>query len=144
MRKLFIALILCLSFLPSVSFAEQSSAKALVERGLIVYIKDGSSVAMKAWLAGSGMEGDVKSLSESNSLRHIEDYFGKPESYDILKENIISPRSQMIIFSINFTKGVAFGRFQAYRTQSGEWVATEFRFHTEASAILPSEMVFGK
>lgn len=144
MRMLSVVLVLCSTFLTTSAFAADPGAKALVERGLSAYLASGPDAAIKAWLKGSGMEGNTQALTQANSLRQIEDFYGKPESYDIVKENAISPRSQMIVFSINHVKGVIFGRFQVYRTKSGEWVATEFKFHTEAAALLPSEMVFGK
>ena len=144
MRKFLLVLFLFSTFVCTSTFAEQQGAKALVERGLSAYLTGGPDAAIKAWLKGSGMEGNTQALTQANSLRQIEDFYGKPESYDIVKENVISPRSQMIVFSINHVKGIVFGRFQVYRTKSGEWVATEFKFHTEAAAILPAEMVFGK
>ncbi|RTL58174.1 MAG: hypothetical protein EKK46_00285 [Rhodocyclaceae bacterium] len=144
MRKLLLVLFLYSAFTSTATFAAEPGAKALVERGLSAYLTGGPDAAIKAWLKGSGMEGNTQALTQANSLRQIEDFYGKPESYDIVKENIISPRSEMIVFSINHVKGIVFGRFQVYRVKSGEWVATEFKFHTEAAALLPSEMVFGK
>lgn len=144
MRMLSVVLVLCSSFLTSSVLAADPGAKALVEHGLSAYLSGGPDAAIKAWLKGSGMEGNTQALTQANSLRQIEDFYGKPESYDIVKENAISPRSQMVVFAINHAKGVVFGRFQAYRTKSGAWVTTEFKFHTEAAAVLPPEMVFGK
>lgn len=143
MRKFFLALFVFSAFASS-SLAAESEAKALVSRGLSTYLTDGPEVAIKTWLKGSGMEGNTQALTQANSLRQIEDFYGKPESYDILRQNTISPRAEMIVFSINYAKGVVFGRFQAYKTKSGDWVTTEFKFHTEAAVILPAEMAFGK
>ena len=144
MRKLLLVLFLSSALVSTASRAEQPSANALVERGLSAYLKEGPDIAIKTWLKGSGMEGNTQALTQANSLRQIEDFYGKPESYDFVKESQISSRSKMIVFAINHAKGVVFGRFQVYQTKSGEWVATEFKFHTEAAALLPSEMVFGK
>ena len=144
MRKFLFVLIFCLAFESTLSNAEQATAKALVERGLSTYLESGPDAAIKMWIKGSALEGNTLALTQANNLRQIEDFYGKPESYDILKEHSISPRSQMIVFSINHAKGIVFGRFQAYQTKSGEWVATEFKFHTEAATILPSDLVFGK
>lgn len=144
MRKFLLLLLLSWVAVPLSTFAAEPGARALVECGLSAYLGSGPDAAIKAWLKGSGMEGNTQALTQANILRQIEDFYGKPESYDIVKENAISPRSQMIVFSINHVKGVVFGRFQVYQTKAGEWVATEFKFHTEAAAILPSEMVFGK
>lgn len=143
MRKFF--LVMLLSFLaPSICFGDQSGAVALVERGLNAYLKEGPDSAIKTWLKGSGMEGNTQALTQANTLRQVEDFYGKPESFEIIKESAISSRSQMVVFAINHAKGIFYGRFQAYRTKSGAWVATEFKFATEAAALLPNEMVFGK
>lgn len=144
MRKVLQILFFCFAVVPMVNAANQTGARALVERGLVSYIKEGPDVAMKTWVKGSGMEGNTQSLTQANGLRQIEDFYGKPESFDIVREVVISPRAQMIVFTINHAKGIVFGRFQAYRTQGGEWIATEFKFHTEAAVLLPAEMVFGK
>ncbi|WP_310601483.1 hypothetical protein [Desulfobulbus sp.] len=144
MRTFLLLLFFCSVVLSTSAFAVEPGAKAFVERGLSAYLTDGPDAAIKAWLKGSGMEGNTQALTQANSLRQIEDFYGKPESYDIVKENTISPRSVMVVFTINHAKGIVFGRFQVYRTKSGEWVATEFKFNTEAAVLLPPEMVFGK
>ncbi|MBK7014761.1 MAG: hypothetical protein IPH39_04095 [Sulfuritalea sp.] len=119
-----------------------STARALVERGLNAYLADGATAAIQGWTKGSSLEGNTQTLAQANGLRQIEDYYGKPESFNILRENAIGPRSQMVVFSVNFNKGIMFGRFQAYQTKAGEWVATEFKFHTEAAMLLPAELVY--
>ena len=111
MRRFLLALFSCSAFVFASAFAAEPGARALVERGLSAYITGGPDAAIKAWLKGSGMEGNTQSLTQANNLRQIEDFYGKPESYDIVKENSISPRSQMIVFSINHVKGIVFGRF---------------------------------
>lgn len=143
MRALVIAVFVLLSVLTQPSFAQQkASARTLVERGLNAYLKDGATAAIQAWLKGSGLEGNTQALTQANNLRQFEDFYGKPESFNIVRENVITPRSQMIVFAVNYARGILFGRFQAYETKSGEWVTTEFKFHTEAAAVLPPEIVF--
>ena len=127
----------------SSAIAAEPEARTIVEKGLSAYLTSGPDAAIKAWLKGSAMEGNTQALTQANSLRQIEDFFGKPESYDIMKESQVAPRSKMIVFAINQAKGIIFGRAQTYKTKSGEWVITEFKFHTEAAAVLPAEMVFG-
>ena len=145
MKKLTLAVCLFVSTLALPSLAQEkpaTSARALVERGLNAYLKDGATAAIQAWIKGSGLEGNTQSISQANTLRQFEDFYGKPESFDVIRENVIAPRSQMVIFAVNYTKGILFGRFQAYQTKSGEWVATEFKYATEAAMILPLEIAF--
>lgn len=144
MRKLILFMSFLLVLVPLTTFADSSTATGLVESGLSAYLKDGPDAAIKAWLQGSGMEGNTQALTQANNLRQIEDFYGKPESFDIVKENEISPRSRMVIFAINHAKGIVFGRFQAYQVKSGNWVSTELKFHSEAASVLPADIVFGK
>ncbi len=144
--RLFRIFISSLLLLASASLLAQQtpSARPLVERGLNAYLKSGAKAAMEAWLQGSGMEGNTQATSQANTLLQIEDFYGKPESFDIIRENTISPRSHLVVFAVNYSKGVLFGRFQAYRSKAGDWLATEFKFHTEAAALLPNELVYGR
>lgn len=63
MRKLFLVLSLCSAFVSTPNFAAEPGAKALVERGLSAYLTSGPDGAIKAWLKGSGMEGNTESPS---------------------------------------------------------------------------------
>jgi hypothetical protein len=117
------------------------SAKALVESGVNAYIRGDAAAAVKAWLKDSAMEGNTQSLSQANILRQIEDFYGRPQGMDLLKEVTLSSHSHLLYFSLNFEKGVAFARFQAYRTGGGKWVMTEFKFNTDASQVLPSSLL---
>ena len=144
MKKLLLAITFCSALISQPSFAEVDTGKALVERGLNVYIKDGANAFIKAFLQGSALEGNTQALTQAKSLEQIEDFYGKPESYDIIRASPISPHSQMIVFAINHAKGIVFGRVQVYQLKSGQWITTNFIFNTDANALLPSELVYGK
>jgi hypothetical protein len=123
--------------------AQEAGPLALVERGAESYVTDGPEAAIKTWIAGSALEGNTQALTQANMLRQIEDYYGKPQGIDVIKRTKISPRSEIIYFAVNYEKGIAYGRFQAYRTTEGEWISTEFKFHTQANEILPSSVLNG-
>lgn len=124
--------------------AQQSGARQLVERGMSVYSKEGADAGIKAWLKGSSLETNTQALTQANMLRQIEDFYGKPESIEIIRENQITPRTYVALVAINYSKGALFGRMQAFQTKGGDWVLTEFRFHTDASMIFPSDVAYGK
>jgi hypothetical protein len=132
-----------LFFLSTGAVAQETSSQSLVERGADAYVADGPEAAIKVWIAGSGLEGNTQALTQANMLRQIEDYYGKPQGIDIIKRSRISPRSEIIYFAVNYAKGIAYGRFQAYRKMDGEWISTEFRFHTQANEILPPALLYG-
>ncbi|MEW8459677.1 MAG: hypothetical protein AB2653_05155 [Candidatus Thiodiazotropha endolucinida] len=143
MKRTTIAIILGM-ILSFSSYAQDNDATSIVMRGLEAYSKGGATAAVKSWIKDSGLEGSKEALSQANVLRQVEDSYGRYEGYEIIKDQEISDRVHMIIFAMNFNKGPMFGRFQSYRTKSGVWVATEFKFHTEAALVLPSNTVFGE
>jgi len=123
--------------------AQTSTARALIESGTAAYVKDGASAAVAAWIKGSALEGNTQAVSQANGLRQIEDFYGKPVGSDVLREVSLSPKSTLVYFTINFQKGVLYARMQTYQLPGGGWVSTEFKFHTEATNILPSGMLQG-
>lgn len=143
MNKIVLPLLIAL-FLPITSYAASDDATSIVKRGLDAYAKGGAKEAIESWISGSGLEGSKEALSQANILRQVEDYYGEYEGYDVVKDHKISERVHMVVFVMNYKKGPLFGRFQSYRSNSGQWVATEFKFHTEAATVLPSSIVFGK
>ncbi|MCZ8079902.1 MAG: hypothetical protein O9305_11760 [Rhodobacteraceae bacterium] len=142
MPKHVIGFIAAIAFLATPAWAA-STAVGVVERGLDAYLKEGASAAVRGWLIGSALEGNPQALTQANSLRQVEDFYGKLESFAILGEHAISDRSRMVYFALNFAKGPAYGRMQVYRLGSGQWVSTEFKFHTEAAQVLPAHIALG-
>ena len=132
-----------LFFFSAGAVAQDAGSISLVKRGADAYVAEGPEAAIKAWLAGSGLEGNTQALTQANMLRQIEDYYGKPQGIDVIKRTTVSPRSEIIYFAVNYAKGIAYGRFQTYRTTDGEWISTEFRFHTNANEILPPAILYG-
>lgn len=122
----------------------QTTARGLVEEGAAAYVKEGATAAINVWLKGSALEGNTQATSQANSLRQIEDFYGKAESYETLSESTISARTKLVFFVINYQKGPVYGRFQVYQLASGKWVSTEFKFQTEAAKILPDPMLYDR
>ena len=139
MARLFLAALL--SLFASASTAQDAGSLALVKRGGDAYVSSGADAALTVWLSGSALEGNPQATSQANLLRQIEAFYGKPESMDVVKQSSTSPRSEIIYFTINYAKGIAYGRFQTYRTKSGQWVATAFKFNTDAIEIFPSSLL---
>jgi len=122
--------------------AQQPTARAMVESGSTAYLKDGASAAVGAWLKGSALEGNTQATSQANSLRQIEDFYGKPEGIELISESAISKRSKVILAVINYEKGPVFARFFSYQLKNGNWILTEFKFQTEANLIFPEQVLY--
>lgn len=142
MKITHVLLALMLAALPPAA-ANAQQASTIIQQGLDAYIKEDAVACMKVWLKGSALESNTQATSQANSLRQIEDFYGKPESYQILGEHPISERSRMVYFVVHYGKGVAYGRMQLYRLSAGAWVSTEFRFHTDATQVFPSHIALG-
>ena len=140
MKKIMIAMSF---FLLSTAIRADDGAD-LVKRGLEAYKKSGATEAVNVWVKNGGLEGSKAVIAQASTFTQIETYYGDFESYEIVKINNISERSQMILYVMHYESGPTYGRFQAYKKLDGTWVATEFKFHTEAVQVWPSETVFGK
>jgi hypothetical protein len=126
------------------AMAQAPSARALVEAGAAAYVKEGATAAVAAWLKGSALEANTQATSQANSLRQVEDFYGKVESFEVLSEYSLSAKSKLVLFVINHQKGPLYARFQVFQLPSGNWVATEFKFHTEASQLFPNSVLYGR
>jgi hypothetical protein len=121
--------------------AQYTSAAGVFRAGAEVYVKEGATAATQAWVKGSALEGNTQALSQSNMLRQIEDFYGKPVGFEFVAEHPVSPKVQMVYAVIHFAKGPLFCRFQAYEAAPKQWVATEFKFHTEATQVFPFSLL---
>ena len=139
--------LISLVILAASSFAahgQASTPRALFEAGGNAYLKDGGTAAMKAWLAGSGLEGNTQANSQANTLRQIEDFYGKPEGFEIISESSVSERVKMVLAVMHYQKGPLFARAQFYKLSAGGWVSSEVKFHTEAAQIFPPAALYGR
>ncbi len=144
MRKSVVVAVILL-LIPVMTHADvKNTPLSVVTRGLDAYLSGGPRQAIESWVKGSALEGSKEVMSQANVLRQVEDFYGKYEGYEVVDNHRISKRVHMILFIMNYTRGPLFARIQAYRSTSGEWVATDFKFHTEASVIWPSASIYGK
>lgn len=143
MPKFLIVLFLVAALgLPIATFAQPADGpKAIVERGVSAYLKGDAAAAMREWVKGSFMESNPQAMSQANSLRQIEDFYGKPQGFDLVKESAITPRAKTVYFALNFERGPAFARLNAYRKDDGTWITTSLFFNTEASQVFPSSLL---
>lgn len=137
-----IAFIACLFLvLPANAAQDPAGPRAVLERGVTAYLKADATAAMEAWIKGSAMESNTQALTQANALRQIEDFYGKVRGYDLVKEITVAPRAKTLYFTLNYEKGIAFGRLNAYRQDDGTWVTTSFFFHTEAPQVFPPSLL---
>lgn len=114
------------------------TARSLIESGVVAYKQGGPEAAIKVWIKGSALEGNPAVLTQANALRQIQDFYGKPVGWDIVKEYEAGPRTRIDYIAVNFEKGAAYAKFQMYQTDSGAWIVTSFIFNTEANQVFPA------
>jgi hypothetical protein len=124
--------------------APANDSRALIERGITAYMKDGPEAALSAWLQYSALEGNTEASGQANSLKKVGEFYGPVEGFDILHEHAMSPRTRMVVAVIHYEKGPLFLRMQTYQTKAGHWVATEFNFNTNAIDVMPDSLTFGR
>lgn len=144
MQKIQRIALLATAILACNAYAQAPNARTLFESGATDYLKSGAASAISTWLKGSALEGNTQATSQANTLRQIEDFYGKPESFEFVSESSITNRSSIVLGVINYQKGPLYARFQIYKLPTGLWVATEFKFHTEAAQIFPERVLYGR
>jgi hypothetical protein len=140
MQMFRVLLVLCSVVLAVHVHAADQLPSTFVERGFAAYEKEGPEAAVKEWIKGSGMEGNVQALTQANSLRQVQDYYGPYKGYEIIEDQTISERVHIIFVVMHFAKGPLFVRFQPYKTDAGQWVGTEFKFNTDATMLFPASL----
>jgi hypothetical protein len=142
MRFFRYAILLLVLLISTSLFAQQiSSAKQRTELGLNAFMEKGTSAAMKAWFKDSLFEGGRE---EAFYLEMVEDFnakYGTPTSYEIMKVYTITPKTQLVVFAVNYSKFQMFGKIQVMHLTTGAWVTTDFKLNSDATAILPIELM---
>ncbi len=124
-------------------FGEDNNPTQIIERGLTAYKDAGAKAAVEAWIQGSALEGSKEALSQANNLRQIEDFYGKYDSFNIIKTNEITKKVTIVTLVINYQNGPLFARFDTFKNHNNQWVVATFDFHTNITQIMPPETIFG-
>lgn len=141
LKSLALAAILCTA---GVAQAQSATPRAIFEQGAAAYVKDGATAAIAAWLKGGALEFNTQATSQTGTMLQVEGFFGKPEGFEVLQERALSSRTAIVLGAIYYEKGPVYARFQAFKLASGGWVATDFKFNTDAVQVLPSSVLEGR
>jgi hypothetical protein len=111
---------------------------AVIVSGLDAYKIKGPDEAVKAWIKGSPIEGSKDALSQANSLRQVQDFYGSYQSFDVIGTREMSPKTRILYLMMDYENGPLFAKFVVYRTEHG-WILTSFNFNTKDD-IIPSSV----
>ncbi len=82
------------------------------------------------------MEGSSKAASQAGFFRGLSRGLGNYKSHEVIQSKEVSHASQVIYLSINFERGVVYGRFLIYQTEK-DWVVQNMDFSERPEAIMP-------
>jgi hypothetical protein len=146
MRKLLPLLCLCVFLFGQLSSAQSSgsskknSAEALppiILSGLEAYKSKGPEEAVRAWIKDSPIDGSKDALSQSNTLRLIQDFYGAYQTFEVVSTRELTPRIRIVYLALDFEKGPLFAKFVIYQSNQ-QWILTSFNFNTKEELILPT------
>jgi hypothetical protein len=109
----------------------------LIEAGLELWPKGGGPDAtLGVWQKGGLMEGSSKASREAGYLKSLSRALGNYKSYELIQSKGVSRNSQVIYLSINFERGVVYGRLLLYQTAK-DWVVQNMDFSERPEAVMP-------
>jgi len=110
---------------------------AILEAGFGVWAKGGGVEAILiAWQRGGLLEGSNKATLGARFFRSIIPALGNYRSHETIQCKTVSHDSQVFYVSINFERGVVYGRFLVYRGDK-DWVVQNMDFSERPEAIMP-------
>ena len=145
-RLVLVAALLVTTYLASPAYAADPDALDVprpFSQALSTYKKEGIRGFMTALVRGSPLEGNREMRQQEQVLEKIEAYYGRYQSYDILRVNKLSESTRLIYFLLNYEKGPVFGTLTAFKNGDRETI-TSFQFHTKAEKIFPESLLIGR
>lgn len=110
----------------------------------MAYGSGNNSAAIKAWLEGSPNDtGKVVASQASTLFNQFEAVYGKYEGYKIVRVHPLSDRTVMILVTIDYENGPAFGWFMAYQTGKKNWVIDLYKFYSDPTQAWPDDLIYG-
>ena len=110
---------------------------AVIEAGFDLWSKgSGAETILGSWQRGGLMDGSNKAATQAGYLRNLSQGLGNYKSHELIQTKEVSRASQVIYLSINFERGVVFGRFLVYRTEK-DWVVQNMDFSARPEAVMP-------
>lgn len=122
-------------------FSQICNASDPLKRASDAYLKKGVDAFIPELLKGSPLEGEKSVLTQSNSIRQVEEYYGAYEGFELIFEKNLTEKIRLVYYVLNFEKSPMFGVATYYKQKKRE-VVTNFNFHTNMWEILPFEVVF--
>ncbi|GAA5315166.1 MAG: hypothetical protein AseanaTS_03700 [Candidatus Pelagadaptatus aseana] len=128
-----------LLILSQISFADDAGQP--LERASKAYLAGGAEAFIPALLKGSPLEGEKSVLTQSNTIRQIEAYYGAYQGFEVMYEKPLTNKVRLVYYVMNYEHSPLFG-VATYYKRNNEEVVTNFNFHTELWQIVPNDVIF--
>lgn len=136
-----LAAILCHS---GPALAQENNIPPIVARGFAAYQRDGALAAVNSWFTGSAREADGGLQDDAVArLGRVQGWLGKMSGYESIRTVVLSKSTRRVYIVVKFEKGVAWMAFDCYLPEK-EWIVTRFEFNTNASQVLPPNILGGQ
>ena len=107
------------------------------------YKKNGYSNFLPVLAKGSGVEKEKSITALTAIFPTVEDYFGKIEGLEVLREVQTSSKIKNTYFVLNYEKGPLYGMVTTYQSPKGE-LLTHIVLNAMGSIVLPSSLIDGE
>jgi hypothetical protein len=130
--------------LPACAAGSGQALPPLLEAGFLSWAKGGGVDAiLNGWQRGGLMEGGSKAAVQARYFRNLSSTLGNYRSRELIQSKTVSQWSEVIYISINFERGLVYGRFLLYKTEK-DWVVQNMDFSERPEAIMPWLAVQGE
>lgn len=118
-----------------------SDAGKPLESASAAYLSKGTEAFIPTLLKGSPLEGEKSVLTQSNSIKQIEAYYGTYKGFEVIYEKQLTDKIRLVYYAMNYADSPMFGVVTYYK-RKGEEIVTNFNFNTDLWQIIPNEVVF--
>jgi hypothetical protein len=145
MRKRVFLLSLCALLFVQLTASAQSAdtnkpgvedVPPVILSGLQGFKDKGPEEAVRIWIKDSPIDGSKEAVTQANSLRQVQDFYGAYQSFEVLIAHDLGHRTRVLYLTLEFEKGPLFAKFVVYRSNH-RWILTSFNFNTKEELILP-------
>jgi hypothetical protein len=119
-----------------------TSVPAIVVEGMREFAARGLRAALATWLRGSPVENSGALEQMAAAVTPIEAAYGRMVGYEVVRVVPVSPSVRRVYAVLRYERGPLYAYFDCYRAASG-WVIPTLLTHTQASQILPADLLAG-
>jgi hypothetical protein len=144
MNKLLPFVFICLMTPCTPILAEDNDALSIVASGFAAFQKNGQLAAIDSWLAGSARETDDDFQDQvAARMNRVQRFLGRNVGFETVRAVRLTLSTERIYVAVKFEKGAAWMSFDCFKSEKN-WIITRLAFETNATLILPANILGGQ